>query len=146
MADSPPTIADIIAQLPQTLQLRFNALGGYIQGIIIEEEAGRGARLDLRTDELQLIQLAAFIYAIDGFFRTGSRSARLAATTFRRFGAPGFQVGSTVFTASNDNTWRGERLADGLRTIVASSRLGPFLAESSSMRELVLTIVREMRP
>lgn len=137
-------ISEIIQQLPQKLQLRFNSLGNYVQGIVDEESAKNGKQVKLSGESTQLIQLAALIYSLDSFLRAGSYAARTASTTFEKFELGGFQVGSTLFTKNNENTRRGEILADKLRMTVAKTRLGALIKNSSSMKELISTLVREM--
>ena len=137
------SISEIIQQLPQKLQVRFNSLGKYVQGII-EESATIGKQIKLSSEDTQLIQLAALIYSLDSFLRAGSYAAKTAATTFEEFELGGFQVGSTLFTKNNENTRRGEILADKLRLTISQNRLGTLINSSSTMRELISKLVREM--
>lgn len=144
MAEGIPSISFIVSQLPQKLQRRFESLGGYIRGIIDEENSRLNRAETLSTEDVQLIQFAALIYSLDSFFRAGSRSARSAATTFEQFGLSGFQVGSTTFTKDNYNTRRGEMLANKLQESISGSRLSSVIRNSATMTDLVLTMVREI--
>lgn len=144
MPERVSNISEIIQQLPQKLQLRFSSLGNYVQGIVDDESAKNRKQVKLSSENIQLVQLAAFLYSLDSFLRAGSYAARAAATTFEEFELEGFQVGSTLFTKSNENTLRGEILADKLRMTVAETRLGLLIKNSSTMRELISTLIREM--
>lgn len=144
MADNTPNIAEIVGLLPLRLQRRFDSLGGYVQGIIEEERTQYDISLRLSSEDKQVIQLAAFIYMLDGFLRAGSRAAREASSTFERFGLSGFQVGSTHFTSDNLSTQRGEMLARELRGVVLQTSLGPYIRNAQSMRGLVSWLIREI--
>ncbi len=145
MADDSPTLSDFVEQLPQRLQRRFESLGGYVRGIIDDEEDQLGQKLKLSAEDIRFIQTAVFIYFLDGFLRAGSQAARAASTTFEEFGLSGFQVGSTVFTRNNDNTRRGEVLADRLRAALENSPLSKYISTVPTMRELVSRLIREMQ-
>jgi hypothetical protein len=144
MTDRAPNIAEIIQRLPQKLQVRFNSLGNYVQGMIDEESAKYGKEVRLRTEDIQLIQLAALVYSLDSFLRAGTHSARSASVAFEEFGLEGFQVGSSLFTRSNENTLRGEVLAERLEATITRTRLGRTIKNSPTMRELISTLIREM--
>ena len=88
--------------------------------------------------------MAALIYSLDSFFRAGSSSARGAATIFEEFGLSGFQVGSTIFTRENANTRRGDLLAHKLRETIMNTALGAAIRNSTSMRDLISTMIRGM--
>jgi hypothetical protein len=145
MADNIPSIAEIVDLLPLKLQRRFDSLGGYVQGIIEEERTQQDISLRLSSEDKQVIQLAAFIYMLDSFFRAGSRAAREASSTFERFELSGFQVGSTHFTSDNMNTLRGEVLARELRGVVLQTSLGTYIRSAQSMRDLVSWLVRDIK-
>lgn len=139
-----PSISFIVSQLPQNLQKRFESLGSYIRGVIDEERSSVDKNINLSIEDIQLIQLAALIYLLNSFFRAGSSSARNAATTFEQFGLSGFQVGSTTFTRNNYNTRRGDFLADRLQEAIMDSHLGITIRNSTSMRDLISTMIREI--
>lgn len=144
MADDIPSIAEIVDLLPLKLQRRFDSLGGYVQGIIEEERDKGDSPFRLSAEDKQVVQLAAFIYMLDGFLRAGSRAAREASTTFESFGLSGFQVGSTHFTSDNLSTRRGELLAEELRSVVLQTSLGPYIRRARSMKDLVSWLIRDM--
>lgn len=143
MSENTPRIAQIIDLLPQKLQIRFESLGGYVRGIIEEENTKLGRAMRLSIEQVQLIQLAALIYSLEDFFRAGSRAARGASIAFEDFGLSGFQVGSQAFTRDNVNTRRGDLLAEQLREVVRNSPLGDYIKNASSMTELIETLVKE---
>ena len=145
MAESIPSITFIVNQLPNRLQKRFESLGNFVRGIIDEESSKLKTKIVLSTEDVQLIQLAALIYSLDNFFRAGSSAARGAATIFEEFELSGFQVGLTNFTKENANTRRGDLLADKLSESIRNSVLGDFIRNSNSMRELISTMIREVK-
>jgi hypothetical protein len=140
------TLAALVKELPRRLQLRFEALGGYVRGVVGEEGAPSVLRgRPLSDDEVAFIQLLALVYSLDRFLRDGTRAARGAAKFFEGLGSDGFDVGKTRFTRNNEATNRGERLADGLRASITGTRFEQILLTSSSMRNLVRRLVKEMR-
>lgn len=142
MPDGIPSITEIVKMLPYRLQLRFDSLSGYVLGMIDHIRSERRIEVRLSREEIQLIQLAAFIYTLDYFFRAGTRAASEASTTFERFRLEGFQVGKTQFTRDNENTRRGENLANSLRESIAGTRLDRIIRTSRSLDSLVQTLVR----
>jgi len=144
MSEDIPSISSIVSRLPQKIQNRFESLGGYIRGIIDEESNKSGVNIALSSNDVQSIQFAALIYSLDHFFRAGSSSARTAAMTFEQLGLQGFQVGSSHFTKDNDNTRRGDMLADKLRDSIGNSHMGIVIRNSISMRDLISTMIREV--
>jgi hypothetical protein len=144
MTEGIPSISSIISQLPHKLQIRFESLGSYVRGLIAEESIRLGTNIVFSTQNIQLIQLAALIYSLDSFFRAGSSSARTAATVFEQFDLSGFQVGLTTFTRSNHNTRRGEILASRLQETIVNSYLGTVIKNSSTMKDLISRMIREM--
>lgn len=145
MAEGRLTIAEIVNQLPQKLQSRFESLGSYVRGVIQEERERLERDITVDTEDIQFIQLAALIYLLDSFMRTGTVAARNASSIFEQFGLAGFEIGSSRFTQSNENTLRGERLAQNLRSVIAATSLNRFITNSSSMRDLVIRLLNEIK-
>lgn len=139
MASSKLSIGDIVSMMPKALQARFSSLGGYVAMVI--EEAGI-AEPPLSDEDIQFIQLAALVYALDQFLRAGTKAARSASEAFQTLGADGFVVGSTHFTKDGKNTLRGERLADALRDCITDEKMRATIAASSTMRELVRSLAQ----
>lgn len=140
------SISDIVQQLPRRLQVRFESLRGYVQGILDEENAKLNQQIKLTAEDIQFVQLAVFIYGLDGFFRAGSSAARGAASTFTSFGAKGgFQVGQSVFTEDNENTRRGDELASELQLAISNSPVSRLIKNASSMNALVRSLLSELK-
>jgi hypothetical protein len=144
MESEAPRISEIVQQLPQKLQLRFTSLGNFVQGMIDEASATSGKTIKLGSDEVQLIQLAALVYSLDSFLRAGTNAARSASKVYEKFDMPGFQVGTTVFTRDNENTRRGELLAEELKKTILRTKLGSIIRNSSTMKELISTLIDEI--
>ncbi len=140
------SVADIIRELPYKLQIRFNSFEGFVSGIVAEEEHRQRQRLRFSRQNFQVIQLCAFIYTIDEFFRAGTRAARDASTLFEEFGYGGFQVGSTYFDKDNENTRRGENLANQLRADLQGTEIGQRIGAARSLNDLVATLARDLAP
>jgi hypothetical protein len=143
MARSELTTSAIINMLPQSLKPRFYSLGKYVRGVIEEEADELGRAIELTDEDVRSIQLAAFVYMLDDFLRTGSRVAREASVTFEEIGLNGFQIGSTVFTKDNYNTRRGEELADRLRAALVGTPLANRIDSATTMRGLISALIRE---
>ena len=144
MASEIPSVAQIIRLLPAVLQRRFESLNGYVRGVI--EEVARRQNLNpssLSREENDEIQLAAFVFLLDRFFRTSSRAADSAAREFAEFGLAGFRVGSQLFAPGNENSLRGERLANQLAEILSHTRLGNSIRNASTVADLVERYLRE---
>jgi hypothetical protein len=139
--------ADIVRLLPKSLQARFTSLGGYVTAILSEV-----GPIDppLPDEQVQFIQLAALVYALDEFLRAGTRAAKSACSNFEALGAEGFAVGGTIFTKDGAATLRGERLATALRASIAEGRIKDAISSASSIRGLVKdlawTLPRGRRP
>lgn len=131
------------------MQVRFDSLGGFVKGIAAEQEdpdAGdQRTRRKLTPEELGFVQLLAFVYALESFLRNGTRAARSAALEFESLGLEGFTVGTTTFTPDNENTRRGEILAEQLKEIVRGTKYGTALEEARSLTTLVRRLLRDVR-
>lgn len=112
--------------------------------MIDEISAEGGKPVHLSRDDIQLIQLAAFIYTLGTFFRAGTHAARSAATLFEQFGMSGFQIGTTDFTQYNRNTRRGELLADDLMQSLLRTPLAEIIMNAQTMKQLISTMIEEM--
>jgi hypothetical protein len=145
MPSETPSISEIIGQLPRKMQVRFESLGRFVNGIIEEEKAKLDRNIVLTKEDVQIIQLAVFIYSLDNFFRFGTYAARNASASFEQFNLSGFTVGSSVFTRDNINTMRGEELANQLRNVISSTPLAPFIRTAPTMAELVSTLIQELQ-
>src|SRR5437899_1027587 len=149
MANRPPNLSEIVSQLPQKLQIRFNSLSSYVLVLVSELENSRSVsnedpRRKLNSDERQTIQLIAFIYTLERFMRDGSRAARNASIQFEDLGTSGFVIGEMAFTRNNSNTRRGENLADSLRLAVTDQRLQEIMTVAISVRNLVDLLAEEL--
>lgn len=138
------TISEIIKLMPYKFQLRFNSLSQNVNGLIQEEMDGLDSAITLTQDDVQFIQLASFVYVVNKFLRAGTRTAREASRTFSIFGFSGFQVGSTYFSEHNENTQRGEVLANALWSSLADTSLPRYLSSSSNLKSLISIIIQEM--
>src|SRR6185436_5803087 len=107
MAEETPQVAEIIKQLPQPLQNRFNSLGSYVKAVLEDLERNIKPKNRLSREDVSIIQLAVFIYYLNWFLREGTKAAQGSIETLERFGLEGFSVGSTVFTKDNENTLLG---------------------------------------
>src|SRR5580692_3241271 len=108
------SISQIINGLPRPIRLRFDSIGGYVHGIISEEQESLPTTQHLTPQEMEIVKLVAFCFAANRFFKEGAEAARLAVDEFQRFNIPGFQVGSTHFEGRNQNVLLGDNLAADL--------------------------------
>lgn len=135
-------INDVVRMLPRTMQKRFDSLGGFVTSVA---NAPDTEKVPLSSEQLQFIQFAALIYALDNFLRLGTNAARSAASAFETLGSPAFAVGTTVFTKNNAATMRGAKLADALKAALRGTKLLQLIKSASSMRELVEDLARRLR-
>jgi hypothetical protein len=146
-----PNLSELIQRLPRQLQHRFEALGGYVRGVVAEEneQSGGGTRRRKQAapsaETIQFIQIVAFAYTLKAFLRDGSRAAKSAALAFTTLGYPAFRVGQTEFTIDNEATMRGEKLADALVASLEGTRYEGIVGSARSLRGLVRTLIRETR-
>jgi hypothetical protein len=136
------SVFDIIARLPYKLRPRFDSLSGYVRTLIDDElrEIGSGS---IPNESIQYIQMAAFLFSLNRFFRDGTRAAYGASITFQSLGMEGFLVGSTHFTPSNENTLRGQELAIALMHALNDTELGRRVKTAYSLTDLVTSMTRE---
>jgi hypothetical protein len=102
---------------------------------------------DVRADEAMLtgVRLVGAAWSLDRFLRDGTKAAQSAASLFTELDAVGVAVGNTVFTRDNENTMRGERLANEFRASLEGTRFHSIVEEASSMQALVKRLIREMK-
>jgi hypothetical protein len=139
------SISDFLNLLPRKLQVRFTSLGSYVRALVTEIKLEHHIEDDFGPTEIQIIQLVAFIYALERFMRVGSHAARKASVAFNAFGLEGFQVGSTQFTKNNLNTTRGRRLANMLRASIVNTPVERIVKNSHSLKNLVEAMIFEIR-
>jgi hypothetical protein len=144
MAKGGNSIQDIVQTLPRSLQRRFESLGGFVAGVI-EEQREHDSRDDRLTDEdVALIKFLTLVYTLDRFFRSGTDNALGAAQVFEELGAGGFSVGTTAFTTTSEATFRGERLANGLHSVVQHTSFAETLGQARTVRDLVRNLRRDL--
>jgi len=139
------TINDIIVSLPRPIRLRFDSIGGYVQGIIAEQEESLPVGRHLRSEEVDLVKLIAFCYAATRLFREGSSAARSAVDELALFEIPGFQIGSVLFHERNENVMLGDTLADDMMRAFEGTPFQRAIVSSTSMNDLVKTVSRRLR-
>ena len=142
MASKKISTADIVGMMPKALQSRFESLGPYV--LMVIDEAGLDDPPPAK-EEVQFIQLVALVYALDQFFRAGTRAALGASLAFESLGAVGFTVGAAPFTSEGENTFRGERLAEALRASITDEKVRDLLGTSKTMKDLVSALARWLR-
>jgi hypothetical protein len=137
--------SDLIDLLPRRLKTRFESIGGFVDAVIREREDNLPKQRRLKSDDIGIIKLAVLIFALQEFFREGSRAAVLAVDEFQALGVPGFKVGSSLFEGKNENVLRGYELADALRKAVSDPEILSAIDRTSRMRDLVLDLMRRVR-
>src|SRR5262245_33539112 len=137
--------SDLIDLLPRRLQGRFESLGGYVETVLHEYEEKIPAQHRLRREDVQIIKLGVFIYALQEFLREGSRAAAKAVDEFQALGVSGFRVGSSLFEGRNENVVRGGKLAQALRVAVGNPEILSIIDRTSRMRDLIVELIRRQR-
>jgi len=132
--------ADILSGAPLFLQRRYGAIRQYVRAIIEEQFP----RLDIRrmeSDDLEFIQLIAFVYILRGFFEDGHRAAKEAVRVFSDLNVHEFSIGSTKFSEDSKAVNLGRTLSTRLMATVHDRELRSLIAESDSVGELVHALV-----
>jgi hypothetical protein len=145
MEEHAQQVTEIIKQLPQPFQNRFNSLGGYVRSVIEELEKNTKPKNRLGKEDVSIIQLAVFIYYMNWFLQEGTRAAQASILTLESFGLVGFSVGSTVFTRDNENTLLGKNLAEGLMKSLGNSPLATYIKQAKNMPSLIRNLRDEMK-
>jgi hypothetical protein len=71
----------------------------YVDAVIQEREETIPKRKRLTSEDIAIIKLAVFIFALQEFFREGSRAAIQAVDEFEVLGVRGFTVVRACFKA-----------------------------------------------
>jgi hypothetical protein len=131
---------NILAGAPLFLQRRYGAIRQYVRAIIEEQFP----RLDVRrmeSDDLEFIQLIAFVYILRGFFEDGHRAAKEAVRVFSDLDVHEFSIGSTKFSEDSEAVNLGRRLSNQLLATIHDRELHSLIAHSDSVGELVHALV-----
>lgn len=131
---------NILAGAPLFLQRRYGAMRQYVRAIIEEQFP----RLDVRrmeSDDLEFIQLIAFVYILRGFFEDGHRAAKEAVRVFSDLDVHEFSIGSTKFSEDSEAVNLGRILSDQLLATIHDRELQSLIANSDSVGELVHALV-----
>lgn len=142
MANQEQRVSEIIKVLPRPIQNRFNSLGEYVREVVAELDENEKRRLT--DDDLNVLQLAVFIYRLERFLREGTRAALSTIESLEALGLDNFTVGSITFTKDNENTLLGKDLADKLMDSIADSRLLRFIKRARSERALIQALRDEI--
>ena len=131
--------------LPRNLENRFTSLSAYVRSIIEAEQQRNHNFPRLSEKQINLIQLIVFVYSLDNFFRLGTAAAQNASNIFNQFEIRSFRIGQKSFTADNQNTMLGENLANSLRKSLRNTGLTKYVQNSTSVRDIILNIVRDLK-
>ena len=137
--------SDFIDLLPRRLKTRFESIGAFVDAVVQEREDSLPKEKRLKNDDIGIIKLAVLIFALQEFFREGSRAAVRAVDEFQALGVPGFKVGSSLFEGRNENVVRGDKLAEALREAVSDPEILSAIDRTPRMRDLVLDLMRRVR-
>jgi hypothetical protein len=137
--------SDVVDLIPRRLRTRFESLGGFVDAVVQEREGNLPRERRLASEDLGAIKLAVLVFALQEFFREGSTAAAMAVDEFHALGLRGFQVGSSLFEARNENVVRGDELAKALRSAIDDPEVLLAIDRASRMRDLVLDLMRRVR-
>ena len=131
---------NILAGAPLFLQRRYGAIRQYVRAIIEEQFP----RLDLRRiegDDLEFIQLIAFVYILRGFFEDGHRAAKEAVRVFSDLDVHEFSIGSTKFSEDSEAVNLGRVTFRSATQTIHDRELRSLITDSDSVGELVHALV-----
>jgi hypothetical protein len=137
--------SDFIDLLPRRIKTRFESIGSFVDTVIQERERTVPSDRRLKRDDIRVIKLAVFIFALQEFLREGSRAASIAVDEFKALGVTGFKVGSSLFEGRNENVVRGDELAKALRSAVGDTEILSAIDRAPRMRDLIINLMGRAR-
>jgi len=135
-----PNDGEWIRELPRSIRMRFDSLGKYVR--VILEEAGLRDRLT--RQDIERIHIAIFVRVLDEFLRDGTAAAVAAVDTLSDLGVQGFTVGRERFAGRNDAVMRGERLANGLRSVTGDLFPRDLIESESGLKHLIIKLGKDL--
>lgn len=136
---------DLLKGLPLTLRTRVAWGSHYVAEFVKEREKELPPRRRMRRDELNAFQVIFTVWLLERFLRDGTRAAEQAVSAFAELKTPGFQIGTAAFTEGSDEVKNGEKLADGLRAVVAAPEWFALLDRAETVAKAVEAAYAEIR-
>jgi hypothetical protein len=128
--------SDILSGAPLFLQKRYGSIKAYVRSII-ETEFPRLDVEKIPREDLEFIQLIAFIYVLHSFIEDGHRAAKEAVRIFGELDVRKFSIGSSRFAEGSEAVLLGEQLARDLLERIQDQALRSLIAHSPSVSALV---------
>jgi hypothetical protein len=128
--------SDLLKGAPLFLQRRYSSLGPYVLSVIETEVDGIDPR-DLSRDQIETIQLLAFIYTLHAFLEDSHRAVKATVATFSKLGVRKFNIGAAEFFEGSESVEISRRLGEALLESIPSEEIRKLLLGSDSLGELV---------
>lgn len=136
---------DLVKGLPPTLRTRVAWGSHYVAEYVKEREKDLPVRRRMERDKLNALQVIFTVWLLERFLRDGTRAAEQAVSAFAELRTPGFQIGKAAFTEGSEEVKNGERLADGLRAVIAAPEWFALLDRAETVAKAVEAAYEELR-
>lgn len=127
---------DLLKGAPLFLQKRYGSIRGHVKSVIETDYP----KLDIRTvrsEDLEFIQMVAFIYVLQGFFFDGYRAANRTVEILNDLGVKDFSIGSSRFAPGSDAVLMGKKLAEQLLQQITDDSLRELITKATSIGQLI---------
>ena len=113
----------LLDRLPDRLAIRLRGLAGFVRTVLDEEQRRLPSDQRLSQETLNDVQFVVVLIYLIEMLRESSVAATRAAGIFDGLGVSGFQVGSTTFTRTSDESRLGREMAEELSGILRRIKL-----------------------
>ena len=135
-----PTLNEVVSELPYRVRIRFTSLAAFVRTVVRESEKQTPKAERISREQLEEIQLIVFTRSLEFLLREGSAAAEGATAAFDEIGAGPFSVGTTVFATGNENTTRGDDLADNVDEILEGCGGEEYVELGGSLTHMIETL------
>jgi hypothetical protein len=127
---------DLLNGAPLFLQRRYGSIRAHVKSVIESEYPDIDQR-SIPREDIEFIQVIAFVYVLQGFFVDGHKAAEGAVTILQDLGVHSFKIGSAQFAPRSEAVMLGKKLADQLLDQIKDESLRNLISTTTSLGELV---------
>jgi hypothetical protein len=127
---------DLLKGAPLFLQKRYGSIRAHVKSVIENEYPDLDQR-SIPPEDIEFIQIIAFVYVLQGFFVDGHKAANSAVTILHDLGVQSFKIGSARFAPGSEAVMLGKRLAEQLLDQIKDQSLRLLISRATSLGELV---------
>lgn len=126
---------DILKGAPLFIQRRYNSIRAHVRSVL-ETEYPKVNLRRIPSEDLEFIQLIAFVFILRSFFSDGHKAAERAVKIFNDLGVQQFSIGRATFAPNSEAVLMGKKLADDLLMRIDDEALKKMIIEAKSLGEL----------